>query len=46
MERSLRVALALPGVIDIAERTSASVTWSAKWFQLFQPIGGVAASLG
>jgi len=25
-------------------RTSASVTRSAKWFQLFQPMGGVAAS--
>src|SRR3982074_1507636 len=27
-----------------AERTSASVTCSAKWFQLFHPIGGVAAT--
>src|SRR5271163_80680 len=25
-------------------RTSASVTLVAKWFQLFQPMGGVAAS--
>src|SRR5271163_2652874 len=27
-------------------RTSASVTLVAKWFQLFQPMGGVAASGG
>src|SRR5580704_6916448 len=31
-------------IMSAAERTSASVTCSAKWFQLFQPIGGVAAS--
>src|SRR5271165_6817252 len=30
--------------MSAAERTSASVTCSAKWFQLFQPMGGVAAS--
>src|SRR6266702_4467553 len=29
--------------MSAADRTSASVTRSAKWFQLFQPIGGVAA---
>jgi hypothetical protein len=46
------VALAFPGVVDVdidietsasaAARTSASSTLPAKWFQLFQPIGGVA----
>jgi hypothetical protein len=28
-----------------ADRTSASVTCPAKWFQLFHPIGGLAATV-
>src|ERR1700744_2466792 len=34
----------LATMASAADRTSASVTLSAKWFQLFQPIGGVAAT--
>src|ERR1700678_3813891 len=34
----------LPAMASAAPRTSAAVTLQAKWFQLFQPIGGVAAT--